>query len=48
MSPNVEHEALDLVEERRVRGVEVDPEHAARRDEAERRRPPGHGADLHR
>ena len=44
----VDHEALDLVEHRRVRRVAVAAVDAARRDDADRRLLRHHGADLHR
>ena len=44
----VDHQPLDLVEHRRVRGVAVDAVDAARRDDADRRLLRHHGADLHR
>ena len=44
----VDREALDLVELRRVRGVEVAPVDPARHDDVERRRVLLHRAHLHR
>ena len=43
----VDHQALDLVEHGRVRGVAVEAIDAARRDDADRRLLRHHGADLH-
>ena len=44
----VDHQTLDLVEHRRVGGVGILAEGAARRDDADRRLLAHHGADLHR
>ena len=44
----VDHQALDLVEHRRMRQVRIIAEGAARHDDADRRLLRQHGADLHR
>ncbi len=44
----VDHQPLDLMEHRRVRGVVIAAEGAAGHDDPERRLARAHGADLHR